>query len=45
MAGTIKGGKAFSLNVDMTPFVAEIANLKLANTQGPFLKRSSKHEI
>ena len=44
MAGTIKGGKAFSMRVDMTEFNKVIANLQLAKAQGPLLQRALKKE-
>lgn len=44
MAGTIKGGKAFSLKVDMAEFNKVIANLELAKAQGPLLQRALKKE-
>ena len=44
MAGTIKGGKAFSMKIDMVEFQKVIMNLELAKAQGPLLQKALKKE-
>ncbi len=44
MAGTIKGGKAFSVHIAMGEFNAVLANLQLAKGQGPRLQKALVRE-
>jgi hypothetical protein len=40
MAGTIKGGKAFSMRIDMAEFNRVLTNLSIAKEQGPRLQKA-----